>query len=200
MFQMENILLSDQGNAFLYFHPESSKNGPSGGQQCLCNKSHSYTVVLKFVYCILEYFFLFCHHSGHLRLSDFGLSRRLKRSGRAFTICGTIQYMGEMFHRLNTYLVFGGIQTVAGLPDNIIYASMKEFIMKSVLFSWAAPEVLSGGPYNHAADWWSLGIMLFSLVSGEVRTLKETCILIYFYNVNGCRFCVCANVWASLRI
>lgn len=47
MFQMENILLSDQGNAFLYFHPESSKNGPSGGQQCLCNKSHSYTVVLN---------------------------------------------------------------------------------------------------------------------------------------------------------
>ncbi|KAM6932761.1 ribosomal protein S6 kinase-related protein-like [Lycodopsis pacificus] len=60
---------------------------------------------------------------GHLRLSDFGLSRRLKRGGRAFTICGTIQYM--------------------------------------------APEVLSGGPYNHAADWWSFGIMLFSLVTGQ---------------------------------
>ncbi|KAL6115938.1 rskr [Pungitius sinensis] len=60
---------------------------------------------------------------GHLRLSDFGLARRLKRGGRAFTICGTIQYM--------------------------------------------APEVLSGGPYNHAADWWSFGVMLFSLVTGE---------------------------------
>lgn len=34
----------------------------------------------------------------------------------------------------------------------------------------AAPEVLSGGPYNHAADWWSLGILLFSLVSGKVRS------------------------------
>uniref|UniRef100_A0A8C2XJS7 Ribosomal protein S6 kinase related b n=1 Tax=Cyclopterus lumpus TaxID=8103 RepID=A0A8C2XJS7_CYCLU len=60
---------------------------------------------------------------GHLRLADFGLSRRLERGGRAFTICGTIQYM--------------------------------------------APEVLSGGPYNHAADWWSLGILLFSLVTGK---------------------------------
>ncbi|KAG7484804.1 hypothetical protein MATL_G00054210 [Megalops atlanticus] len=60
---------------------------------------------------------------GHLRLADFGLSRRLERGGRAFTICGTIQYM--------------------------------------------APEVLSGGPYNHAADWWSLGIMLFALATGE---------------------------------
>ncbi|KAM9359560.1 ribosomal protein S6 kinase-related protein-like [Symphorus nematophorus] len=66
---------------------------------------------------------------GHLHLSDFGLSRRLKRGGRAFTICGTIQYM--------------------------------------------APEVLGGGPYNHAADWWSLGVMLFSLLTGEFPVPAE---------------------------
>ncbi|KQK81156.1 putative serine/threonine-protein kinase F31E3.2-like protein [Amazona aestiva] len=30
-----------------------------------------------------------------------------------------------------------------------------------------APEVLSGGPYSHAADWWSLGVLLFALASGE---------------------------------
>ncbi|TWW74702.1 putative serine/threonine-protein kinase [Takifugu flavidus] len=67
---------------------------------------------------------------GHLRLADFGLSRRLERGGRAFTICGTIQYM--------------------------------------------APEVLSGGPYNHAADWWSLGILLFSLVTGKFPMPPES--------------------------
>ncbi|XP_060942560.1 ribosomal protein S6 kinase-related protein [Limanda limanda] len=67
--------------------------------------------------------------NGHLRLADFGLSRRLERGGRAFTICGTIQYM--------------------------------------------APEVLSGGPYNHAADWWSLGILLFSLVTGKFPVPAE---------------------------
>ncbi|XP_056613302.1 ribosomal protein S6 kinase-related protein isoform X2 [Triplophysa dalaica] len=59
---------------------------------------------------------------GHLRLTDFGLSRRLKLGDRAFTICGTIQYM--------------------------------------------APEVLGGGPYGHAADWWSLGIVIYSLATG----------------------------------
>ncbi|XP_056138773.1 ribosomal protein S6 kinase-related protein [Lampris incognitus] len=67
---------------------------------------------------------------GHLRLADFGLSRRLTRGGRAFSVCGTIQYM--------------------------------------------APEVLSGGPYNHAADWWSLGIMLFSLVAGKFPVPPES--------------------------
>uniref|UniRef100_A0A3Q2CGK6 Ribosomal protein S6 kinase related b n=1 Tax=Cyprinodon variegatus TaxID=28743 RepID=A0A3Q2CGK6_CYPVA len=66
---------------------------------------------------------------GHLRLADFGLSRRLERGGRAFTICGTIQYM--------------------------------------------APEVLSGGPYNHAADWWSLGILIFSLAIGKFPVPPE---------------------------
>uniref|UniRef100_A0A671TI50 Ribosomal protein S6 kinase related n=1 Tax=Sparus aurata TaxID=8175 RepID=A0A671TI50_SPAAU len=78
--------------------------------ECSSDFKHQEFIVLNF-------------SSGHVRLSDFGLSRRLKRGGRAFTICGTIQYM--------------------------------------------APEVLTGGPYNHAADWWSLGIMLFSLVKGE---------------------------------
>uniref|UniRef100_A0A8C9R1R7 Ribosomal protein S6 kinase related a n=1 Tax=Scleropages formosus TaxID=113540 RepID=A0A8C9R1R7_SCLFO len=67
--------------------------------------------------------------SGHLRLADFGLSRRLEHGRRAFTICGTIQYM--------------------------------------------APEVLSGGPYNHAADWWSLGILLFSLATGKFPVAPE---------------------------
>ncbi|XP_062867082.1 ribosomal protein S6 kinase-related protein [Trichomycterus rosablanca] len=67
---------------------------------------------------------------GHLRLADFGLSRRLERGGRAFTICGTIQYM--------------------------------------------APEVLSGGPYSHAADWWSLGILLFALATGKFPVSPES--------------------------
>ncbi|XP_016124044.1 putative serine/threonine-protein kinase F31E3.2 [Sinocyclocheilus grahami] len=65
---------------------------------------------------------LMLSHLGHLCLTDFGLSRRLEHGDRAFTICGTIQYM--------------------------------------------APEVLSGGPYSHAADWWSLGILLYALATG----------------------------------
>uniref|UniRef100_A0AAZ3P0V8 Protein kinase domain-containing protein n=1 Tax=Oncorhynchus tshawytscha TaxID=74940 RepID=A0AAZ3P0V8_ONCTS len=72
---------------------------------------------------------LYLFDAGHLRLTDFGLSRRLERGARAFTICGTIQYM--------------------------------------------APEVLSGGPYRHAADWWSLGVLLFSLVTGKFPVPPE---------------------------
>ncbi|XP_070250582.1 ribosomal protein S6 kinase-related protein isoform X1 [Myotis yumanensis] len=66
---------------------------------------------------------------GHLKLTDFGLSRHLPQGARAYTICGTLQYM--------------------------------------------APEVLRGGPYNHAADWWSLGVLLFSLATGEFPVAAE---------------------------
>lgn len=37
-------------------------------------------------------------------------------------------------------------------------------------FFGAAPEVLRGGPYAHAADWWSLGVLLFAMATGQVRT------------------------------
>lgn len=72
---MENILLSDRGTA-----KHLNTFSASCSQQTSCRFSLSV-----------------CFHSGHLRLSDFGLSLRLKRGGRAFTICGTIQYMGEIF-------------------------------------------------------------------------------------------------------
>uniref|UniRef100_A0A671QIB3 Ribosomal protein S6 kinase related a n=1 Tax=Sinocyclocheilus anshuiensis TaxID=1608454 RepID=A0A671QIB3_9TELE len=67
---------------------------------------------------------LMLSHLGHLRLTDFGLSRRLECGDRAFTIC----------------------------------AVTKDMQM--------TPEVLSGGPYSHAADWWSLGILLYALATG----------------------------------
>lgn len=68
---------------------------------------------------------------------------------------------------------------------------------------YLAPEVLSGGPYNHAADWWSLGITLLSLVTGKVTTRRpelyqvvtwfcvghwSLCICLFFFSVsNSCR-------------
>ncbi|XP_063306033.1 ribosomal protein S6 kinase-related protein [Pelobates fuscus] len=38
---------------------------------------------------------------------------------------------------------------------------------------YMAPEVLSGGPYNHAADWWSLGVLLFVLSTGKFPVSPE---------------------------
>ncbi|XP_074869955.1 ribosomal protein S6 kinase-related protein isoform X1 [Carettochelys insculpta] len=81
---------------------------------------------------------------GHLKLTDFGLSRQLGRGQRARTICGTLQYM--------------------------------------------APEVLSGGPYSHAADWWSLGVLLFTLAAGQFPVPPERDHLAMLASVNRCSY------------
>ncbi|XP_022101980.1 putative serine/threonine-protein kinase F31E3.2 isoform X2 [Acanthaster planci] len=62
-------------------------------------------------------------HDGHIRLTDFGLAKWLKRGTRTNTICGTLQYM--------------------------------------------APEILREDPYYHAIDWWSLGIITYTLLTGS---------------------------------
>lgn len=90
------------------------------------------------------------HPAGHLKLADFGLSRHLRWGERAHTICGTLQYMGK------GAAGGGGGDTSTPAPHPLIPT---------------APEVLSGGPYSHAADWWSLGVLLFALASGEVSSV-----------------------------
>lgn len=157
-----------------------------------------------------------CFPSGHLHLSDFGLSRRLKRGGRAFTICGTMQYMGELSgeHPGESDVCDGWLLIVCWvttvdpscmLPlrwptsaagpqihvlrfplskerdapffhhlctNNLLFSVITSWMSYFSCWVWAAPEVLSGGPYSHAADWWSLGILLFALVTGKVRSHK----------------------------
>lgn len=34
---------------------------------------------------------------------------------------------------------------------------------------YIAPEVLRGEPYSYSADWWSIGILLYEMLTGKVR-------------------------------
>jgi serum/glucocorticoid-regulated kinase 2 len=62
--------------------------------------------------------------SGHIKLTDFGLSKMVKKhKDKAFTICGTPQYL--------------------------------------------APEILSDEGYDGTVDWWSLGCVMFEMLSGK---------------------------------
>ncbi|XP_059127269.1 ribosomal protein S6 kinase-related protein [Peromyscus eremicus] len=93
---------------------------------------------------------------GHLKLTDFGLSRRLSPGARAYTICGTLQYM--------------------------------------------APEVLSGGPYNHTADWWSLGVLLFSLATGKFPVAAERDHVTMLASVTHCESEMPASITQELSL
>ncbi|XP_053131483.1 ribosomal protein S6 kinase-related protein isoform X2 [Hemicordylus capensis] len=93
---------------------------------------------------------------GHLKLTDFGLARHLPWGKRAYTICGTLQYM--------------------------------------------APEVLSGGPYAHSADWWSMGVLLFALANGKFPVAPEKDHMAMLESVKRCTFCIPSTLSLGLRL
>ncbi|XP_020659127.3 ribosomal protein S6 kinase-related protein [Pogona vitticeps] len=93
---------------------------------------------------------------GHLKLTDFGLSRHLPWGERAYTICGTLHYM--------------------------------------------APEVLSGGPYAHAADWWSMGVLLFALATGKFPLAPEKDHVAMLESVRRCGYAIPSTLGLGLRL
>lgn len=90
----------------------------------------------------------FIFHSGHVQLSDFGLSKITNLTDDKQSICGTTPYMGMS---ILCQLEYHGVIHKPVLPIHI-----------------AAPEILSGQPYNIAVDWWSLGIVMYLLSVGKV--------------------------------
>ena len=48
---------------------------------------------------------------------------------------------------------------------------LKYFLFDILFFSFSAPEILTMQAYSHSADWWSLGILMYALLVGEVSIL-----------------------------
>lgn len=47
--------------------------------------------------------------------------------------------------------------------------------------SVAAPEVLRGEEYSHSVDWWSLGIIVYSLLAGRVSEWVSHIFFCFFH-------------------
>ncbi|XP_053313054.1 ribosomal protein S6 kinase-related protein [Spea bombifrons] len=73
-----------------------------------------------------------------------------------------------------------------GLARHLPYGERAHTICGTL--QYMAPEVLSGGPYSHSADWWSLGVLLFALSTGEFPAAPEKDHMSMLESVNQATF------------
>jgi len=80
---------------------------------------------------------------GHLKITDFGLSKEglLDPNSRTKTFCGTAEYL--------------------------------------------APEVILGNPYSLAVDWWSLGTLMYEMITGLPAFFDNNVQMMYKYKMNA---------------
>ncbi|KAJ4963781.1 hypothetical protein NE237_023720 [Protea cynaroides] len=113
-------------------------------------------------------------HDGHIKLTDFGLSKiGLMNSTVDFSGFGTDETTIFNIHDLHTSFEHAqqteerNPKSAVGTPD------------------YLAPEILLGTEHGYAADWWSVGIILFELLTGVPPFNAENPEIIFENILNG---------------
>ncbi|XP_042492106.1 probable serine/threonine protein kinase IRE4 [Macadamia integrifolia] len=113
-------------------------------------------------------------HDGHIKLTDFGLSKiglmnstaDLSGSGTNGTILFNSNDLHTSFEHANQ-TEERNWKSAVGTPD------------------YLAPEILLGTEHGYAADWWSVGIILFELITGIPPFNAERPEIIFENILNG---------------
>lgn len=110
-----------------------------------------YLHILGFIYRDLKPENILLHESGHIKLTDFDLSKASDTPTQP-------QVVREMF---------GEIKRVSTVPD----LTTNSFVGTA---EYIAPEVISGFGHSSAVDWWTFGILMFEMLYGRAPFKGKT--------------------------
>ena len=118
---------------------------------------------------------LLIDNKGYLKITDFGFAKKLPPGSKTYTLCGTPEYLApEVRHApLTPCLVLKGYSTAlcSALQDARVFAP-EMYAFASVVqgavsvHSGVVLQVILQQGHDRAADWWTLGILIYELVAG----------------------------------
>ena len=107
-----------------------------------------YLHLMGFIYRDLKPENILLHHTGHIMLSDFDLSKQSTTQGAPGMV---VSSKGTSIHSLPAV---DTRSCIAGFRTNS-FVGTEEYI---------APEVINGNGHTSAVDWWTLGILLYEML------------------------------------
>lgn len=102
---------------------------------------------------------IFHPQDGHIALTDFGLSKQPLDGSKTYSFCGTVEYMA---------------------PEVSVYPKFIDFTLRPACVDCvnAFPQVVNRKGHELAADWWSFGVLMFEMLTGNLpfhsATRQET--------------------------
>lgn len=107
---------------------------------------------------------------GHVVLADFGMAKIFPRSPRSSPDRGGPGH--SRAETVATSTVSAGIKVHQPYGDvNGLYDVTRE---KLGTMAYTAPEVRLGLPYSYGVDYWSLGVLLYVMLTGRVSPTSES--------------------------
>lgn len=118
------------------------------------------------------FLFSFSASVGHVKLTDFGLCKESIHDGTVtHTFCGTIEYMYAT--KILPFYFFSVLKKGKSVFFFIATFEPPQKIQWMVSLPLPphlgrAPEILMRSGHNRAVDWWSLGALMYDMLTGAV--------------------------------